>query len=80
MNSQMLDFIEGYGPVKPFAGAFANIGQVTRAPVQVWSARPGAAKVLPRVCQGSVRVQELDLAVSVRGCSSTRRGTHRGRC
>ena len=49
MNPRMLDFIEGYGPVKPFAGAFANIGQVTRAPVQVWSARPGAAKVLPSI-------------------------------
>src|SRR3954453_19296947 len=49
MNSRMLDFIEGYGPVNPFAGAFANIGQVTRAPVQVWSARPGAAKVLPSI-------------------------------
>jgi citrate lyase subunit alpha / citrate CoA-transferase len=49
MNSRMLDFIEGYGPIKPFAGAFANIGKVTRAPVQVWSARPGAAKVLPSI-------------------------------
>jgi hypothetical protein len=31
-------------------------------------------------CLGSVREQELDFSVSVRGCSSTHRGTHRGRC
>ena len=49
MSLRIPDFIEGYGPVKPFAGAFANIGKVTRAPVQVWSSRPGAAKVLPSI-------------------------------
>src|SRR5215213_7214080 len=49
LSSRMLDIVEGYGPVKPFAGAFANIGMVTRAPVQVCSARPGAAKVLQSI-------------------------------
>src|SRR4051795_9548639 len=49
MSPRIPDFIEGYGPVKPFAGAFANIGKVTRTPVQVWSVRPGAAKVLPSI-------------------------------
>src|SRR3954463_6709194 len=29
---------------------------------------------------GSVREQELDLAILARGCSSTRRGTRRARC
>src|SRR5215217_6182300 len=48
-NSRIPDVIEGYGPVRPFAGAFANLRSVTRAPVQVWSARPGAAKVLPSI-------------------------------
>ena len=49
MNSRVPDFIPGYGAVRPFAGAFANLGRITRAPVQVWSARPGAAKVLPSI-------------------------------
>jgi citrate lyase subunit alpha/citrate CoA-transferase len=39
--------IDGYGTVRPFAGAFANFGLATRAPVRLHSARPGAAKVLP---------------------------------
>lgn len=43
------DFIEGYGAVRRFTGAFANIGPARRAPVRVWSARPGAGKVLPSI-------------------------------
>src|SRR5688572_27325090 len=49
MSSRIPDCIEGYGSTKRFAGAFANLGKVTRAPVQVWSAQPGAAKVLPSI-------------------------------
>lgn len=41
------DHIDGYGPVRPFAGAFANLGLATRAGTRVQSARPGADKVLP---------------------------------
>ncbi|HMO29025.1 citrate lyase subunit alpha [Enterovirga sp.] len=43
------DFIEGYGPVKHFTGAFAHIGLATRAAVKVCSARPGIGKVLPSI-------------------------------
>jgi citrate lyase subunit alpha / citrate CoA-transferase len=39
--------VEGYGPVRPFAGAFANLGVTTRAAVRLHSTRPGQAKVLP---------------------------------
>ena len=39
--------IEGYGQVRPFTGAFANLGPATRAAVRLHSARPGVAKVLP---------------------------------
>ena len=39
--------IEGYGCVRPFTGAFTNLGTATRAPVSLHSARPGVAKVLP---------------------------------
>ena len=40
-------WIEGYGQVRPFTGAFANLGTATRAPVRLHSARPGVAKLLP---------------------------------
>lgn len=49
MKPRLPDVIEGYGPVRPFAGAFANIGAATRTPVRVCSVRPGAAKLLPSI-------------------------------
>src|SRR3954454_20069389 len=49
MISYLPEHIEGYGPVKLFAGAFANYGTVMRAPVRVCSVRPGMAKVLPNI-------------------------------
>jgi citrate lyase subunit alpha/citrate CoA-transferase len=39
--------VDGYGAVKPFGGAFANLGVVKRAPVRLSSAVPGTSKVLP---------------------------------
>lgn len=49
MDRRFPEFIEGYGPVKRFAGAFTNIGAVTRAPVRLCPVRPGASKVLPSI-------------------------------
>ncbi|MFL5516837.1 MAG: citrate lyase subunit alpha [Gemmatimonadales bacterium] len=49
MNSRVPEHIDGYGPVRPFAGAFANLGSVTRTPVRVCSVRPGAPKLLPSI-------------------------------
>jgi citrate lyase subunit alpha/citrate CoA-transferase len=41
--------IEGYRSFKPFTGAFANLGVVTKAPTRVASAVPGKGKVLPNL-------------------------------
>ena len=41
------EWIEGFGQVRPFTGAFANLGPAMRAAVRLHSARPGVAKVLP---------------------------------
>jgi citrate lyase subunit alpha/citrate CoA-transferase len=41
--------IDGYGAVKPFAGAFHHLGTVTRAPVRLRCAVPGTAKVLSSI-------------------------------
>jgi citrate lyase subunit alpha/citrate CoA-transferase len=49
MDRQFPEYIEGYGSVRPFAGAFASTGTVTRAPVRVCGVRPGASKVLPSI-------------------------------
>jgi citrate lyase subunit alpha / citrate CoA-transferase len=50
--------IEGYGPVRPFADAIANLGTATRAPVRLHSARPGMAKLLPSL-RAAVEACEL---------------------
>ena len=41
------DWIEGFGQVRPFTGAFAHLGPATWAPVRLHSGRPGVAKMLP---------------------------------
>ena len=38
--------IDGYGSVRPFTGAFDNLGQIERAAVRLTSAAPGRPKVL----------------------------------
>ena len=43
------DLIEGYGRVRHFAGAAADIGEISRASVKVTPARPGSDKVLGSV-------------------------------
>ena len=50
--------IEGYGQVRPFTGAFDNLGIATRAAVRLRSALPGRAKVLPSL-EAAVRACEL---------------------
>lgn len=41
--------IEGYGEIRPFAGALNNPGVVQRAPVRLTSAVPGRSKILPTI-------------------------------
>ena len=55
--------IEGYGPVKPFAGAFANLGGVVeRAPVRLTSAVPGRSKQI-KVCTRCLRSHRVEKAL-----------------
>lgn len=49
MYPNLPEYIDGYGLVKPFAGAFATMGDTMRAPVHVHGVRPGEAKVLPSI-------------------------------
>ena len=41
--------VPGYGPVRPFTGAFDNLGAIARAPVTLQSAVPGRSKLLPTI-------------------------------
>jgi citrate lyase subunit alpha / citrate CoA-transferase len=46
VGREIPDFIEGYGRVRPFAGAEVEVKEITRAPVKVIPVRPGFNKVL----------------------------------
>jgi citrate lyase subunit alpha / citrate CoA-transferase len=41
--------VEGYGAVRPFTGAFDNLGMVRTAAARMCSAVPGRAKILPSI-------------------------------
>jgi len=41
--------IDGYGPVRPFTGAFDNLGVVSTSPARMYSAVPGHSKILPGI-------------------------------
>ena len=67
MDRQFPEYIEGYGPVRPFAGAFASTGTVTRAPVRVCNVRPSASKVLPSIRAAIEACGPLRILVSCAG-------------
>lgn len=46
LGREIPEYIEGYGSVKPFAGAFANLGEITKKEVKLDSAKPGQGKIL----------------------------------
>ena len=41
--------VTGYGDVRPFTGAFDNLGEFEKAAVRMRSAMPGASKLLPSI-------------------------------
>lgn len=43
------EYIEGYGQVKPFGGAFANYGDRRRASVKLRSVKPGQSKLVETI-------------------------------
>jgi citrate lyase subunit alpha/citrate CoA-transferase len=46
LGREIPEYIEGYGKVKPFAGALANLGEVSKKEVRIKPAIPGQSKVL----------------------------------
>lgn len=49
VGRELPEHIEGYGPVKPFAGAFANTSTASRKAVTVKAVKPGEAKLLETI-------------------------------
>lgn len=49
LGREFPDYIEGYGEVKPFMGAFANYGERTKVSVKVSSVKPGEKKLLENI-------------------------------
>lgn len=46
LGREVPDYIEGYGKVKPFEGAFVNMGETSRKAVRISPVKPGDDKVL----------------------------------
>lgn len=49
LGREILDYIEGYGEVRPFMGAFANYGERAKASVTLRSVKPGEKKLLANI-------------------------------
>lgn len=58
IGREIPEIIEGYGKVKPFEGAFANLGEVSRKQVKLRSTAPGEEKVLASL-QEAIHKTEL---------------------
>jgi len=46
VGREIPEYIEGYGRVKPFGGAWASLGEIVKAPVKIKPVRPGENKVM----------------------------------
>lgn len=51
LGRKLPDNIDGYGRVKPFEGAFKNIGNVKKTAVSVKSIKPGEEKILASIAE-----------------------------
>jgi citrate lyase subunit alpha/citrate CoA-transferase len=60
LGRELPDYIEGYGKVKPFTGAFADMGVKERKSVRVSSVTPDMNKVLASIEEAIEKVQLKD--------------------
>lgn len=51
LGREIPEFIEGYGKVKTFEGAFANIAEVTKTSINIKSAMPGESKIVDSISE-----------------------------
>lgn len=55
LKRELPEYIEGYGEVKPFKGAFSNIGEIKKTSVKVKSIKPGDEKILSSIHEAIVK-------------------------
>ncbi len=60
LQRELPEYIEGYGKVKPFQGAFANYNEVNISSVKVKSVKPGENKVLNSIDEALDKVELKD--------------------
>ncbi|QAT41354.1 citrate lyase subunit alpha [Clostridium sp. JN-9] len=60
LQRKLPEYIEGYGKVKPFQGAFANYNEVNISSVKVKSVKPGEDKVLNSIDEALDKVELKD--------------------
>lgn len=60
LGREIPDYIEGYGEIKPFQGAFANYGIREKIGVKVSSVKPGEEKVLNSIDEALDKIELRD--------------------
>lgn len=60
LGRELPDYIEGYGEIKPFEGAFENCGVVEKRSMKVKSVTPGEDKVLASIEEALDKVEIKD--------------------
>src|SRR5690625_2824522 len=58
LGRELPEYIEGYGKVKPFQGAFASSEEITKTSVQIKAKNPGEEKVLSSI-EKAIKKAEL---------------------
>lgn len=60
VGREIPEYIEGYGPVRMFRGAFANFGEQNRGTVKLHPVKPGTNKLLATIDEALEKVQIRD--------------------
>ncbi|MCX7904562.1 MAG: citrate lyase subunit alpha [Caloramator sp.] len=60
VKREIPEYIEGYGKVKPFMGAYANYGEVTRTSIKLKSVKPGENKILSSIKEALLKCDIKD--------------------
>lgn len=60
VKREIPEYIEGYGKVKPFMGAYANYGEVTKVSAKLKSVKPGENKILSSIKEALLKCDIKD--------------------
>ena len=75
IGREIPEFVEGYGKVRPFEGAYKNIGEAQKSAVRLKSAVPGEKKILSSLSE-AIKKAELKDGMTISFHHHLRNGDH----